>query len=193
LSRLLVPRAKLAALERALLDAAAAWTVGDPMSADTRLGPVSSRIQQRRVFDYIDSGNQQGGRLLLGGSQPPAHLYQGAYVSPTIFSDVTPDMTIAREEIFGPVLAIMPYDNEDHAVAVANRSDFGLSGGVWSRDLDHAKSVARRLRTGHVAINGKMLNLEAPFGGRKRSGLGRELGRYGLEEYFNLQSLQGAV
>jgi aldehyde dehydrogenase (NAD+) len=193
LSRLLVPRSKLTRIEEALVAGAAQWTIGDPLLPDTKLGPLASRTQQLRVQNYISEGERQNARLLTGGARAPRHLQQGSYVSPTIFSDVTPDMSLAREEIFGPVLAILPYDDEEQAVRLANDSQYGLSGGVWSRSADRAQAVARRLRTGHVSINGATLNLWAPFGGRKLSGLGRELGRYGLEEYFNVKSIQGAA
>jgi acyl-CoA reductase-like NAD-dependent aldehyde dehydrogenase len=126
----------------------------------------------------------------VGGTTPPRET--GAFVEPTVFSDVTPNMTIAQEEIFGPVLAIMPYDDEADAVAQANSAVYGLSGGVWSSSGERAVAIARQLRTGQVVINGEPLNLQAPFGGYGQSGLGREYGRYGLEEYFEIKSLQGA-
>ena len=127
---------------------------------------------------------------MTGGAEPPAGLEQGYFVQPTVFSDVTTDMTIAREEIFGPVLAIMPYDDEEDAVRIANDSIYGLAGGVWSADEERAKRVAGRIRTGQVEINGGAFNPLAPFGGYKQSGHGRELGRYGLEEFLVAKSMQ---
>ncbi|WOF22864.1 aldehyde dehydrogenase family protein [Microbacterium betulae] len=190
LSRLLVPRSLLDEVERRAAEAATAWTVGQPSDPSAKLGPVASPDQQRSVLGFIDSGIAEGARLVLGGPTPP--IATGAFVSPTIFSDVTGDMTIAQEEIFGPVLSILPYDTEDEAVRIANSVPYGLSGGVWSTDRDRAVALARRLRTGQVVLNGQPLNLRAPFGGYGQSGLGREYGRYGLEEYFEIKSLQGA-
>lgn len=193
LSRLLVPRKMLAEAERAAVAAAREWTVGDPRDDTSKLGPVASRAQQDRVRDFIRSALAEGARPLLGGAETPEGLDSGAYVRPTVFTDVTPDMTIAREEVFGPVLAIMAYDSEDEAVEIANGTDYGLSGGVWSADHDRAVAMARRLRTGQVVVNGEPLNLHAPFGGYKQSGLGREYGRYGLAEYFETKAIQGGV
>lgn len=193
LSRLLVPRALLADAERKAVAAAREWTVGDPRDDASRLGPVASRAQQERVRGFVASAVEEGARLLLGGAEPPDGLDGGAYVRPTVFSDVTPEMEIAREEVFGPVLAIMAYDSEDEAARIANGTDYGLSGGVWSADHGRAVAFARRLRTGQVVVNGEPLNLRAPFGGYKQSGLGREYGRYGLEEYFETKALQGGV
>ncbi len=190
LSRLLVPRSKLAEVEKLVVEAVAGWTVGDPEDLDTKVGPMASPAQQKSVLGYIQKGIDEGARLLVGGTTPPRSV--GAYVEPTVFSDVTPTMTIAQEEIFGPVLAIMPYDDEADAVAQANSASYGLSGGVWSSSGERAVAMARQLRTGQVVINGEPLNLQAPFGGYGQSGLGREYGRYGLEEYFELKSLQGA-
>lgn len=191
LSRLLVPRDKLDEVERIASEAAATWTVGPQTDPSAKLGPVASVDQQQSIIRFITSGIAEGARLVTGGETAP--IDSGAYVSATVFSDVTPDMTIAREEIFGPVLAIMPYDSEEDAVVIANSIPYGLSGGVWSGDRDRAVALARRLRTGQVVINGEPLNLRAPFGGYGQSGLGREYGRYGLEEFFEIKSLQGAL
>ncbi|MEV5411176.1 aldehyde dehydrogenase family protein [Thermopolyspora sp. NPDC052614] len=191
LSRLLVPRSMLAEVERLAAEAAATWTVGYQTDPSAKLGPVASPDQQKSVLGFIESGIAEGARLITGGPTPP--IDTGAFVSATVFSDVSPDMTIAREEIFGPVLSIMPYDTVDEAVEIANSVPYGLSGGVWSADRDRAVALARRLRTGQVVINGEPLNLRAPFGGYGQSGLGREYGRYGLEEFFEIKSLQGAV
>ena len=140
--------------------------------------------------DVPAKGIDEGAMLVGGGAEPPDGLDTGYYVRPTVFAGVTPDMTIAQEEIFGPVLAIMPYDDEDDAARIANSTVYGLAGGVWSADKEHAKAFARRLRTGQVDINGGAFNPSAPFGGYKQSGNGRELGRFGLEEFLEVKSLQ---
>jgi acyl-CoA reductase-like NAD-dependent aldehyde dehydrogenase len=142
------------------------------------------------VIDYIRKGIAEGAELLLGGVEAPDGLPLGFYVQPTLFGKVTTEMTIAREEIFGPVLCIISYKDEDDAIRIANATDYGLAGGVWSVDQDHAERVARRIRTGQVDINGGRFNLHAPFGGYKQSGNGRELGRYGLEEFLEIKSIQ---
>jgi aldehyde dehydrogenase (NAD+) len=169
-------------------DAAAAYATGDPLDASTRLGPVVSGVQRDRVAAYIDKGVAEGARLVAGGSEPPQE--QGHYVAATVFADVTTDMTIAQEEIFGPVLSILRYSTEDEALEIANDSIYGLAGGVWSADPDRATAFARKMRTGQIDINGGAFNPAAPFGGYKRSGVGRELGRYGVEEFLQPKSLQ---
>jgi aldehyde dehydrogenase (NAD+) len=169
-------------------DAASAYATGDPLDPSTRLGPLVSGAQRDRVAAYIDKGVAEGARLVVGGSDRPHE--QGHYVSPTVFADVTTDMTIAQEEIFGPVLSILRYADEDEALAIANDSIYGLAGGVWSADQDRATAFARRMRTGQVDINGGAFNPSAPFGGYKRSGVGRELGRYGVEEFLQPKSMQ---
>ncbi len=190
LTRMLVPRDRLAEVEELARDAAEAFTPGDPFDAATRLGPLVSATQRDRVRGYIDKGLGEGARLVTGGAETPAGLDSGYFVSPTVFSDVTRDMTIAREEIFGPVLVLIPYDSEDEAVDIANDTDYGLGGGVWSGDPDHAKAVARRLRTGQVEVNGGSFNPMAPFGGYKQSGNGREFGSFGLEEFLEVKAMQ---
>jgi aldehyde dehydrogenase (NAD+) len=167
---------------------AAGYPTGDPLDASTRLGPLVSAVQRERVTGYIDKGVAEGARLVAGGSERPQP--QGHFVSPTVFADVTTDMTIAQEEIFGPVLSMLRYSNEDEALEIANDSQYGLAGAVWSGDVDRATAFARRMRTGQVDINGGSFNPAAPFGGYKRSGVGRELGRYGVEEFLQPKSLQ---
>ena len=190
LTRMLVPREKLEQAERIAAAVAESFTPGDPFTQGTMLGPLVSGTQLERVRGYIEKGEAEGAKLVTGGAQPPEGLDAGYFVRPTVFSEVTTEMTIAQEEIFGPVLAIMPYENEDDAVRIANASIYGLAGGVWSADEERAKGVAARMRTGQVEINGGAFNPLAPFGGRKQSGHGREMGRFGLEEYLVAKSLQ---
>jgi len=190
LTRMVVPRQRLEEAEQIAAAVAAKYTPGDPFEEGTRLGPVVSDSQLERVRGYIEKGLAEGARVVTGGAEPPAGRERGYFVQPTVFSDVTPDMTIAREEIFGPVLAIMPHDGEDDAVRIANDSDYGLAGGVWAGDEEHAKQVARRIRSGQIEINGGAFNPLAPFGGFKRSGHGREAGPFGIEEFLTAKSLQ---
>ena len=190
LTRMLVPRDRLAEVETLAREAAESHVPGDPFAAGTRLGPLVSAVQRDRVRGYIDKGLGEGAVLVTGGSEAPDGLDQGFFVQPTVFSSVTRDMTIARDEIFGPVLVIIPYDTEEEAIEIANDTDYGLAGGVWSGDPDRATKVARRLRTGQVEVNGGGFNPLAPFGGYKQSGNGRELGAFGLEEYLEVKSLQ---
>jgi aldehyde dehydrogenase (NAD+) len=190
LTRMLVPRSRLPEAEQIAAAVAEKFTPGDPFSPQTRLGPLVSEQQRERVRSYIRKGMDEGAKLLTGGEEPPEGLERGYFVSATVFSEVTPEMTIAQEEIFGPVLVLMPYEDEDDAVRIANATDYGLAGGVWSGDEEHAKRVARRIRTGQVDINGATFNPVAPFGGYKQSGHGRELGRFGVEEFLQVKSLQ---
>jgi aldehyde dehydrogenase (NAD+) len=190
LTRMLVPRDQLAQAEQIAAAVAGHFTPGDPFAPETQLGPLVSQAQRERVRGYIQAGIDEGAKLVAGGPEAPEGLDRGYYVAPTVFSEVTTEMRIAQEEIFGPVLAIMPYDDEADAVRIANDSDYGLAGGVWSGDEEHAKRVARQIRTGQVEINGGTFNPLAPFGGYKRSGHGRELGRFGLEEFLTVKSMQ---
>ncbi|MFN2609152.1 MAG: aldehyde dehydrogenase family protein [Acidimicrobiales bacterium] len=190
-SRLLVPRARQGEAVEVARRVAAGFAPGDPLDPATTLGPLASRAQRERVRSWIRRGEADGARLVAGGAEPPEGLGRGFYVRPTVFADVRPDMAIAQEEIFGPVLAIMPYDDEDEAVAIANGTVYGLHGAVFSTDRARALAVARRLRTGQVDVCGGGYNPFAPFGGYKQSGNGRELGRQGLEEYLEVKSLQG--
>ena len=190
LTRMLVPREKLAEAERLASQAAEAFTPGDPFDDATRLGPLVSEVQRERVRGYIEKGEAEGAKLVTGGAAPPEGLDRGYFVRPTVFSEVTPEMTIAQEEIFGPVLAIQPYDGEDDAVRIANDTVYGLAGGVWSGDQERAIAVAKRIRTGQIEINGGAYNPLAPFGGYKQSGHGRENGRYAIEELLQVKSLQ---
>jgi aldehyde dehydrogenase (NAD+) len=190
LTRMLVPREQLAEAEELAVAAAESFTPGDPFEESTRLGPLVSDVQRERVRGYIEKGEAEGAKLLTGGAAPPEGLDRGYFVRPTVFSEVTPEMTIAQEEIFGPVLVIQPYEDEDDAVRIANATDYGLAGGVWSGDTDRAIAVAKRIRTGQIEINGGAFNPIAPFGGFKQSGHGRENGRYAIEELLQVKSLQ---
>jgi acyl-CoA reductase-like NAD-dependent aldehyde dehydrogenase len=190
LTRMLVPRARLAEAEAIAGATAAGMVVGDPFAEGVQLGPLASAAQRDRVQGFIQKGIDEGAKLVAGGVGTPEGLDTGYYVRPTVFSEVTPDMTIAQEEIFGPVLSILPYDTEEEAVEIANGVVYGLSGGVWSSDPDRAKAVARRLRTGQVEVNGGRFNPNAPFGGYKQSGVGREYGRHGFEEFLEVKSMQ---
>jgi acyl-CoA reductase-like NAD-dependent aldehyde dehydrogenase len=190
LTRMLVPRARLGDVERMVVEVVSGLTVGDPFTAGVDLGPLASAAQRERVQNYIQKGSEEGAALLIGGPGAPAGLEAGYYVRPTVFSNVSTDMTIAQEEIFGPVLSIMPYDDTEEAIDIANDVVYGLGGGVWSADADRARSVARRIRTGQVEINGGPANPEAPFGGYKQSGNGREFGVHGFEEFLEIKSIQ---
>ncbi|MFV8052336.1 aldehyde dehydrogenase family protein [Mycobacterium sp. 48b] len=188
LTRMIVPRDRLAEVEALAKATADALPVGDPSDEGTALGPLSSRAQQERVLGHIRTAMTEGARLVTGGET--ATDAPGAFVRPTVFSDVTEDMAIHREEVFGPVLAIEAYDSEDDAVRIANATDYGLAGAVWSASPERAENIARRIRAGQVQINAGAFNANAPFGGYKQSGNGREAGIYGLEEFLEIKSIQ---
>ncbi|HXW39221.1 MAG TPA: aldehyde dehydrogenase family protein [Acidimicrobiales bacterium] len=190
LTRMLVPRSKLAEVEKLAATTAETFTPGDPFAETTRLGPLVSGVQQERVRAYNNKGVEEGATLLTGGADQPDGLATGFFIRPTVFSNVTNNMTIAREEIFGPVLSIIPYDTEEEAVAIANDTPYGLAGGVWAGSKEHAVEIAQRLRTGQVDVNGGSFNPFAPFGGYKQSGVGRELGKFGFEEFLEVKSIQ---
>ncbi|HEX3042820.1 MAG TPA: aldehyde dehydrogenase family protein [Solirubrobacterales bacterium] len=190
LTRMLVPRQRLAEAEELAKATAESFTPGDPFDSSTRLGPLASDVQRDRVRGYVEKGIAEGARLITGGAEAPDGLERGYFVRPTVFSEVEAEMTIGQEEIFGPVLAIQPYEGEDDAVRIANSTPYGLAGGVWSADSDRAIAVARRIRTGQIEINGGAFNPLAPFGGYGQSGHGRENGRYGIEELLQVKSLQ---
>ena len=188
LTRMLAPRAKHDAVVALAKAAAEKFTVGDALEGKARLGPLVSAAQRDRARALIEKGVAEGARLVTGGAAPPAP--KGYFVQPTVFADVKPDATIAQEEIFGPVLCILPYEDEDDAVRIANGTPYGLGGGVWSKDPERALRVARRLRTGQVEVNGGAFNADAPFGGYKQSGYGREGGRHGVEEFLQTKAIQ---
>jgi aldehyde dehydrogenase (NAD+) len=189
LTRMLVPRDRLAEAETIAAAVAAKFAPGNPFEK-VMIGPLVSDVQRERVRGFIRTGVEEGATLVTGGADAPEGLSTGYFVQPTVFSNVTRDMTIAREEIFGPVLSIMPYDTEAEAIDIANDTIYGLAGGVWSGDPDRAKRVARKIRAGQVEVNGGPFNVMAPFGGYKQSGLGREAGQFGLEEFLEVKSLQ---
>jgi aldehyde dehydrogenase (NAD+) len=193
LTRMLVPSDRLADAERIAADEVEArYQPSDPFAEGAALGPLSSAAQVQRVTGYIQKGIDEGAKLVTGGAEKPVGdgLENGYYVRPTVFSEVRNDMTIAQEEIFGPVLSIIAYDGEEQAAEIANDSAYGLSGGVWSADAERAKAFARKVRTGQIEVNGGAFNANAPFGGYKNSGYGREYGQHGFEEFLETKSMQ---
>lgn len=188
LTRMLVPRGRQDEIVDRLIDDITRVKTGDPFDMATSVGPMASRVQRERVEGYIHLGQQEGARIAIGGGRP-ADLDRGWYVEPTLFAGADNSMRVAREEIFGPVLTIIPYDNLDEAVDIANDSDYGLSGTVWSADVDLALAVARRIRTGTVSVNGYRFEHTSPFGGYKCSGLGREWGPEGLQAYLEYKTI----
>jgi acyl-CoA reductase-like NAD-dependent aldehyde dehydrogenase len=194
LTRILVPADRADDFTDALAAEMASMIVGDPADSATQMGPLVARRQQERVRGYIETGQQEGARLVLGGTAMPDGLDRGWYVQPTLFADADNGMRIAREEIFGPVLTVIPYADEDEAVDIANDSDYGLAGSVWTEDTDHGVSIAARIRTGTFGVNqGYTMDPFAPFGGVKGSGYGRELGREGIDGYTDTKSIAVAV
>ena len=190
LTRILVPADQAADFTDALAAEMSSMVVGDPTDESTHIGPLVARRQQDRVRGYIETGQSEGARLVIGGTAMPDGLDRGWFVQPTLFADADNSMRIAREEIFGPVLTVIPYADEDDAVAIANDSDYGLAGSVWTADTDHGVSIAERIRTGTFGVNqGYTMDPFAPFGGVKSSGYGRELGREGIDGYTDTKSI----
>lgn len=188
-TRILAPRSRYEEVVAALKELVESLKVGDPNDPDTFIGPMIRPDQQQRVRSYIQLGIEEGARLVTGGPQIPEGLEKGNYVTPTVFADVDNSMRIAQEEIFGPVLVVIAYDDEDDAVRIANDSEYGLSGGVWSFDEAHALAVARRIRTGTITVNGASVAFDGPFGGFKASGIGREYGAVGLGTYTEYKTI----
>ena len=190
-TRMLVPKSRHDEAKEIAKRAAETTKVGDPFSEDTGIGPVVSEIHFNKIQGLIEKGIEEGAELVVGGPGKPEGLNAGYYVRPTVFANVNNDMTIAREEIFGPVLSILPYENEEQAIDIANDTDYGLYGYVSSGDLDHAKKVANRIRAGSVAINNAAADFSAPFGGYKQSGNGKEWGPFGFDEYLEIKAVVG--
>ena len=190
-SRMLVPKARMDEAAAAAASVAEATVVGDPRDEKTEVGPLVSDLQWNKVQDLIQKGIDEGATLVAGGTGKPDGIEKGYFARPTVFADVSNDMTIAREEIFGPVLSIIPYEDEDDAVRIANDTPYGLSGYVSSSDLDRARKVAARMRTGMVHINGAWADSASPFGGYKQSGNGREWGAHGIDEFLEVKSIYG--
>jgi len=190
-TRMLVPESRHDEAKEIAKKAAESTKVGDPFAEDTGIGPVVSEVQFNKIQGLIEKGIEEGAELIAGGPGKPEGLNAGYYVRPTVFANVNNDMTIAREEIFGPVLSILPYKDEDEALEIANDTEYGLYGYVSSGDIERAKSVANRIRSGSVAINGASADFTAPFGGYKQSGNGREWGPLGFEEFLEVKAVIG--
>ncbi len=190
LTRLIIPESMSDEVYEIIAKKNNSYTVGDPLEENTRCGPMVSLRQQKSVSTYIQSGISEGATLVSGGLGMPEGISKGYYVKPTIFANVSPDMKIWKEEIFGPVLVITTYKSEEEALVLANDSIYGLSGGVWSKDEERAIRFAKEMRTGQVSVNGGAFNVSAPFGGYKLSGNGRELGTHGLNEFLEIKSIQ---
>jgi acyl-CoA reductase-like NAD-dependent aldehyde dehydrogenase len=188
-TRMLVPRDRLGEAETLAREEAESFSTGDPFNPDTRLGPLVSETQRERVRGYIEAGINEGATLLTGGVEAPDGLDAGYFVRPTVFSNVRPEMKIAQEEIFGPVLSILPYEGHDAALEIANGTEYGLIARVWSRDQERINWFARRLRAGQVYVNDAAFHPEAPFGGCKQSGVGREHGKWGLAEFLQVKAM----
>ena len=190
-TRMLVPEARHNEAKEIAKRAAESTKVGDPFAEDTGMGPVVSEMQFDKIQGLIEKGIEEGAELVVGGPGKPEGLNAGYYVRPTVFANVNNDMTIAREEIFGPVLSILPYENEEQAIEIANDTEYGLYGYVSSGDVEHAKKVANRIRAGSVAINGAAADFSAPFGGYKQSGNGKEWGPFGFDEFLEIKAVIG--
>ena len=190
LTRMIIPKKFREQVIEIVKGSVERYKVGNPNEEGTKCGPMISKSQYEKVRNYIQSGIDEGATLIAGGLEHPIGLEDGFFVKPTAFIDVTCDMKIAREEIFGPVLCIITYENVEDAIRIANDSEYGLSGGIWSEDVEKAKMIAREIKTGQISINGGFFNIYAPFGGYKKSGNGRELGKYGLEEFLEIKSMQ---
>jgi aldehyde dehydrogenase (NAD+) len=190
-SRMLVHRSQLETVTSFLVDEANRFHLGDPLDPSTTMGPVVSDAQATSIRKLIQSGVDEGARLLTGGKERPNGLDRGYFVQPTVFTDVTPEMTIAQEEVFGPVLAVIPYADEDEAVRIANDSPYGLGGYVFGGQRERARDVVNRLRAGRVSFNGAPTDSYSPMGGYKQSGVGRSMGRFGFEEYLEVKSVYG--
>ncbi len=192
-TRMVVPRKDLKEIESIVMQAIDTIKVGNPLEDDTYMGPIANQAQYGRVLAFIERGIKEGARLLTGGTDKPAGCDKGYFVAPTVFTDVSNDMATAREEAFGPVLCLIPYDTEEEAIAIANDNPYGLSSYVQSGDIEHARQVGRRIRAGHVELNGARFDQGAPFGGYRMSGNGREHGSWGLEEYLETKAMIGYV
>jgi aldehyde dehydrogenase (NAD+) len=188
-TRLLVPKSRLDEVKRAIRDEMRNYTVGDPADPNTMVGPMVSQKQYERIESYIRKGIDEGAEVLVGGEGHPKGLEAGFFVKPTVFVNVKNDMTIAQEEIFGPVLSVIAYDSEDEAIRIANDSKYGLHSAVLGTDLDRARRVASQLRAGRVVINTMTDDPQAPWGGFKYSGVGREYGRYGIEAFLETRAI----
>ena len=193
LTRLIVPESKISEMIPVIAERVSKYKIGNPMDPSTRCGPMVSASQKESVLEFVRAGIEEGATLVAGGPEDVDGIEKGHFVRPTVFKDVKPSMRIWKEEIFGPVLCITSYKDEDEALELANDSDYGLSGGVWSSDPNRALQFARKMRTGQVSINGGPFNVSAPFGGYKKSGNGRELGVYGLEEFLEIKSIQKPI
>ena len=189
-TRMLVHTSQYDLVVEQVAQLAETYAPGDPTEPGTKLGPMVSAAQRDRVRGLIETAVREGARVVTGGVEPPEGCERGYFVRPTVLADVDPDSTVAQEEVFGPVLSVLRYDDEAEALAIANNSVYGLAGAVWSADADRALAFARKVRTGAVDVNGGRHNPMAPFGGYKRSGIGRELGSAGLEEFLELKSIQ---
>jgi aldehyde dehydrogenase (NAD+) len=188
-TRLLVPKSRLDEIKRRIRDAMRAFTVGDPADPKTAIGPMVSQKQYERIQSYIRKGIEEGAEVLVGGEGHPQGFETGFYVKPTVFVNVKNGMTIAQEEIFGPVLCVIAYDTEDEAIRIANDSKYGLHAFVGGTDIQRARRVASEIRSGRVVINAMMDDPQAPWGGFKYSGVGREYGRYGIEAFLETRAI----